>query len=158
MLIIQEEMRELRSNRGKPNSFDILGDFTAHLTNSMKNATLPGRFKMHQLNSYHRQSNPVAHVETFQNLMLLQGVLNEIMCKVFLTTLSGLDRTWYKKLPQGSIRDFTAFAYKFVLYFQGAKPSIKDPSSLQYIKQEPLYEYVKCYILIQWLLFINEVM
>ncbi|KAJ4704672.1 Gag-pol polyprotein [Melia azedarach] len=94
------------------------------------------------------QSDPVAHVEIFQNLMLVQGVPDEIMCKVFPTTLSGPARTWYKKLPSGSIRDFTTFASKFVLHFQGAKPPTKDPSSLQYIKQrgkEPLHEYVKRY-------------
>ncbi|KAJ4706617.1 Retrotransposon gag domain-containing protein [Melia azedarach] len=143
-----EEMRELRSNKGEPSSLDILGDFTAPLTDSVKNATLPGRFKMPQLDPYQGQSDLVAHVEIFQNLMLVQGVPDEIICKVFPTTLSGPARTWYKKVPLGSIRDFTTFASKFVLHFQGAKPPTKDPSSLQYIKQrgqEPLHEYVKRY-------------
>ncbi|KAJ4710180.1 Beta-porphyranase [Melia azedarach] len=98
----KEEMRELRSSKGEPSSPDILGDFTAPLADSVKNATLPGRFKMPQLDSYHGQSDPVAHVEIFQNLMLVQGVPDEIMCKVFPTTLSGPARTWYKKLPAGS--------------------------------------------------------
>ncbi|KAJ4715162.1 Retrovirus-related Pol polyprotein from transposon opus [Melia azedarach] len=145
---LEGEMRELRSSKEEPSSPDILGDFTAPLADSVKNATLPGRFKMPQLDSYHGQSDPVAHVEIFQNLMLLQGVPDEIMCKVFPTTLSGPARTWYKKLPAGSVRDFTTFASKFVLHFQGAKPPTKDPSSLQYIKQrgqEPLHEYAKRY-------------
>ncbi|KAJ4708785.1 GAG-POL [Melia azedarach] len=144
----EEEMRELRSSKGEASSPDILGDFTAPLADSVKNTTLPGRFKMPQLDPYHGQSDLVAHAEIFQNLMLVQGVPDEIMCKVFPTTLSGPARTWYKKLPSGSIRDFTTFANKFVLYFQGAKPPIKDLSFLQYIKQrgqEPLHEYVKRY-------------
>ncbi|KAJ4705024.1 Retrovirus-related Pol polyprotein from transposon opus [Melia azedarach] len=148
LLTMQEEMRELRSSKREPSSPDILGDFTAPLADSVKNATLPGRFKMPQLDSYHGQSDPVAHVEIFQNLMLVQGVPDEIICKVFPTTLSGPARTWYKMLPVGSVRDFTTFASKFVLHFQGAKPSTKDLSSLQYIKQrgqEPLHEYVKRY-------------
>ncbi|KAJ4724965.1 Retrotransposon gag domain protein [Melia azedarach] len=148
LFTMQEEMRELRSSKGEPSSPDILGDFTAPLADSVKNATLPGRFKMPQLDSYHGQSDPVAHVEIFQNLMLVQEVPDKIMCKVFPTTLSGPARTWYKKLPAGSVRDFTTFASKFVLHFQGAKPPTKDPSSLQYIKQrgqEPLHEYMKRY-------------
>ncbi|KAJ4719115.1 Retrotransposon gag protein [Melia azedarach] len=99
---MQEVMRELRSNKGEPSSPDILGDFTAPLADSVKNATLHGRFKMPQLDSYHGQSDPMAHVEIFQNLMLVQGVPDEIMCKVFPTTLSGPARTWYKKLPARS--------------------------------------------------------
>ncbi|KAJ4717122.1 Transposon Ty3-G Gag-Pol polyprotein [Melia azedarach] len=70
------------------------------------------------------------------------------MCKVYPTALSGSARTWYKKLPSRSIRDFTTYASKFVLHFQGAKPPTKDLSSLQYIKQkrqEPLHEYMKRY-------------
>ncbi|KAJ4724401.1 Retrovirus-related Pol polyprotein from transposon opus [Melia azedarach] len=148
LLTMQEEMRELRSSKEEPSSPDILGDFTAPLADSVKNATLPGRFKMPQLDSYHGQSDPVAHVKIFQNLMLMQGVPDEIMCKVFPTTLSGPARTWYKKLSARSVKDFTTFASKFVLHFQGAKPPTKDPSSLQYIKQmgqEPLHEYVKRY-------------
>ncbi|KAJ4703221.1 Retrovirus-related Pol polyprotein from transposon 17.6 [Melia azedarach] len=144
----EKETRELRSSKGEPSSPDILGDFTAPLADSVKNATLLGRFKMPQLDPYHGQSDPVAHVEIFQNLMLVQGLPDEIMCKVFPTTLSGPARTWYKKLPSGSIRDFTTFASKFVLHFQRAKPPNKDSSSLQYMKQrgqEPLHEYVKCY-------------
>ncbi|KAJ4715113.1 Retrotransposon gag domain-containing protein [Melia azedarach] len=62
LLTMQEEMRELRSSKGEPSSPDILGDFTAPLAGSVKNATLPGRFKMPQLDSYHGQSDPVAHV------------------------------------------------------------------------------------------------
>ncbi|KAJ4713136.1 Retrovirus-related Pol polyprotein from transposon 17.6 [Melia azedarach] len=104
LLTMQEKMRELRSSKGEPSSPDILGDFTAPLADSVKNATLPGRFKMPQLDSYHGQSDPVAHVKIFQNLMLVQGVPDEIMCKVFLTTLSEPARTWYKKLPAGSQR------------------------------------------------------
>ncbi|KAJ4717115.1 Gag-pol polymerase [Melia azedarach] len=106
LLTMQEEMREVKSSRGKPSSPDILGDFTA------------------------------------------PRVPDEIMCKVYPTALSGSARTWYKKLPSRSIRDFTTYASKFVLHFQGAKPPTKDLSSLQYIKQkrqEPLHEYMKRY-------------
>ncbi|KAJ4724777.1 Pyrophosphate--fructose 6-phosphate 1-phosphotransferase [Melia azedarach] len=110
LLTMQEEIRELRTSIGEPRSPDILGDFIALLIDSVKNVTLPGRFKMLQLHPYHGQSDPVAYMEIFQNLMLVQGVLDEIMCKMFPTTLSGSIRTWYKKHPSGSIRDFTTFA------------------------------------------------
>lgn len=113
-------MRELKTNRGERNSLNIL----------VKNATLPGKFKMPQLDSYSGRSNLVVHMKNFQNLMLVLGVPDKIMCKVFPTTLSGLARTWNKTLAAGSIRDITTFPGKFVHHFQGARLPIKDPSSL----------------------------
>ena len=44
---------------------------------------------MSQIESYYRVKDPLDHLETFKILMHLQGVPNEIMCRVFPTTLKG---------------------------------------------------------------------
>ncbi|KAJ4724780.1 Fatty acyl-CoA reductase [Melia azedarach] len=133
-----KEVRELAETRSQ------FQHMMKYLCDNLGISPPPPRNLVNRLGSQLR-SNP-AQVEP--STPSQQGVPNEIMCKVFPTTLSGSARTWYKKLLSGSIRDFTTFASKFVLYFQGAKPPTKDPSFLQYIKQrgqEPLHEYVKRY-------------
>ena len=44
---------------------------------------------MSQIESYYGVKDPLDHLETFKILMHLQGVPNEIMCRVFPTTLKG---------------------------------------------------------------------
>lgn len=69
-------MKELKVIKREPGLLDILGDFNAPFTDVVKNATLLEKFKMPQLDSYHEQLDPVAHVEIFKNLMLVQDIPN----------------------------------------------------------------------------------
>ena len=50
---------------------------------------LPPKFKMPSLDSYDGAWDPFDHITTFKTTMHLQGVSDEIMCKVFPTTLKG---------------------------------------------------------------------
>ena len=51
---------------------------------------LSTKFKMPQVEAYDGLRNPLDHLESFKTLMHLQGFLDEIMCRVFPTTLKGL--------------------------------------------------------------------
>ena len=53
---------------------------------------LPQKFRMSQIESYDGVKDPFDHLETFKTLMHLQGVLDKIMCRAFLTTLRGTAR------------------------------------------------------------------
>ena len=46
------------------------------------------------------------HIKSFKTLMLLQMTPDEVMCRVFLTTLKGSARVWFGKLPLGTIVNF----------------------------------------------------
>ena len=67
---------------------------------------LPSKLKMPTLDSYDGMRDPCNHIATFKTTMHLQGVLDEIMCKVFPTTLKGLARVWFGKLPPNTITSF----------------------------------------------------
>jgi len=62
--------------------------FTAPVTSF----PIPTKFKMPQVEAYDGSRDPLNHLESFKTLMHLQGVPDEIICKVFPTTLKGLAR------------------------------------------------------------------
>ena len=47
---------------------------------------------MSQVENYDENKDPLDHLESFKTLMHLQQVLDEIMCRAFLTTLKGPTR------------------------------------------------------------------
>ena len=61
---------------------------------------------MSQIDSYDGVKDPIDHLETFKTLMHLQGVVDEIMCKAFPTTLKGAARIWFNRLTPNSISTF----------------------------------------------------
>ena len=82
-----------------------------HRTNSPFMASVtsfpfPPKFRIKQVESYDRSKNPLDHLESFKTLMHLQGVVDEIMCKAFPTTLKGPARIWFSKLTPNSISTF----------------------------------------------------
>ena len=59
--------------------------FTAPVTSF----PLPTNFRMPQVDTYDGSRDPLNHLEPFKTPMHLQGVPDEIMCRVFPTTLKG---------------------------------------------------------------------
>ena len=58
-------------------------------TTSVTSFPLPPKFHMLQVEIYDRSKAPLDHLESFQTLMHLQGVADEIICRVFPITLKG---------------------------------------------------------------------
>ena len=72
---------------------------------------------MPQIESYDGVKDPLDHLETFKTLMHLQEVLDEIMCKVFPTTLKGPARVWFSRLTPNSINTFKELSTLFTSHF-----------------------------------------
>ena len=88
-------------------NFDDLVNRTSSLfTISINTFPLPQKFRKLQIESYDKVKDPLDHLETFKILMHLQGVSDEIMCRVFPTTLKGLARIWFNRLTPNSINTF----------------------------------------------------
>ena len=68
-------------------------------------------------------------------MMHLQGVLNEIMCRAFLTTLKGPARVWFSKIPHNSVSSFEELSKLFVNNFIGGQRHKRSSSSLLTIEQ-----------------------
>ena len=61
------------------------------------------------------------HIESFKTLMFLHMTLNKVMCRAFPTTLKGVVRVWFGKLPSGTIANFEQFSKGFVDHFIGGQ-------------------------------------
>ena len=70
------------------------------------NCLLLPKFCLPQLESFDGSRDPLDHIKSFKTLMLLQMTPDEVMCRVFLTTLKGSARVWFGKLPLGTIVNF----------------------------------------------------
>ena len=100
-------MDEMRENMRKMSHVDDL----VHRTNSpfiasINNHPLPHKFKMPFLDSCDGTRDHFDHITTFKTMMHPQGVLDEIMCRAFPTTLKGPARVWFSKIPLNTIGFF----------------------------------------------------
>ena len=96
-------MKEMRDSIRKMTHVDDLIHRTDSLTTSITNHPLPFKFKMPTLDSYDGKRDPCDHIATLNSTMHLQGVLDEIMCRAFPTTLKGPAGVWFSKLPPNTI-------------------------------------------------------
>ena len=85
------------------------------------------------------------HLESFKTLMHLQGVLDKIICRSFLTTLKGPSRIWFNRLTPNSIDSFIELSAQFASHFIGGHRYKKFIACLMSIKQredEMLRSYI----------------
>ena len=71
---------------------NLVNRIDSPFTASINSFPLPHKFRMLQIDSYNGVKDPLDHMETFKTLMHLQGVVDEIMCRAFPTTLKGAAR------------------------------------------------------------------
>ena len=71
---------------------DLVNRTDSPFTAAVNSFPIPHKFCMPHIDSYDEVKDPLAHLETFKTLMHLQGVANEIMCRVFPMTLKGTAR------------------------------------------------------------------
>ena len=96
---MRKVMDEIRENMRRENpEEDLVHRTDSPFTASINGHPLPPKFKMPSLDSYDGMHDPFDHIATFKTTMHLQGVPNEIMCRVFPTTLKGPARVWFSKI------------------------------------------------------------
>ena len=115
-------------------------------TASVLECPLPPKFRLPQLKVYDGTKDPLDHIEAFKTILSLQQTLDEVICKTFPTTLRGVARVWFSKLPAASIANFDQLSDSFICHFIGGQCHKRPPSYLLTVKQqegETLREYVK---------------
>ena len=73
------------------------------------------------METYNRSRDPLDHLELLKTLIHLQGVLDEIMCRAFITTLKGPTRVWFDKLAPNTVSTFKELCRHFVTHFIGGQ-------------------------------------
>ena len=85
---MRKVMDEMRENMRRANPVEDLVHRTDFPFTALINGhPLPLKFKMPSLDSYDRMRDLFDHIATFKTTMHIQGVLDEIMCRAFPTTL-----------------------------------------------------------------------
>ena len=97
---------------------------------SINGYPLSPKFKMPSLDSYDGTCDPFDHITTFKTTMSLQGVSDEIMCRVFLTTLKGPVQVWFSKIPPNIVGSFEELSKFFVNNFIRGQRHKRSLSSL----------------------------
>ena len=95
MQAIKEHMEDMMNTlKGRVSSDldDLVNRIDSSFTAFVNSFPLPHKFRMSQIDSYNGVKDPLDHLETFKTLMHLQGVADEIMCRIFPTTLKGAAR------------------------------------------------------------------
>ena len=115
---------------------DLVHRPNSPFTTSVNSFPLPPKFRMLQVENYNGNKDPLDHLECFKTLMHLQGVLNEIMCRVFLTTLKGPTRIWFNRLTPNSSSSFKKLNTQFASHFIGGHRYKKSTACLMNIKQQ----------------------
>ena len=124
---------------------DLVHRIDSPLTASVTSFPLPSKFRMLQVENYNGSKDPLDHLESFKTLMHLQGILDEIMCKAFPTTLKGSARIWFNRLIPNSISTFKELSAQFASHFIGGHKYKKSTACLINIKQredETLRSYI----------------
>nr|XP_023914743.1 uncharacterized protein LOC112026289 [Quercus suber] len=148
MQAIKEQMEVMMNalkGRVSSNLDDLVNRTDSPFTAAVNSFPLPYKFRMPQIDSYDGVKDPLDHLETFKTLMHLQGVVNEIMCKAFPTTLKGVARIWFNWLTPNSISTFKELSAQFTSHFIGGYRYKKSTACLMSIRQredETLRSYI----------------
>ena len=93
---MKKVMEEMKENMRRANPIeDLVHRTDSPFTASINGHPLPSKFKLPSLDSYDGTRDPFDHIATFKTTM----VPDEIMCRAFPTTLKGLARVWFSKIP-----------------------------------------------------------
>ena len=90
-------------------------------TTAVLECPVPSKFRLPQLEPFDRLRDPQDHLNTFKTTLGLQQSPNEILCRSFPTTLKGVAREWFTKLPTSSVDNFEQLSNAFLRHFIGGQ-------------------------------------
>ena len=139
-------MGELRNAiKGKTNQIldRIVRKTDSPFTVAVQECPVPSKFRLPQLEPFDGLKDPLDHLNTFKTTLGLQQPPNEILCRSFATTLKGVTREWFTKLPTSSIDNFEQLSSSFVHHFVRGQRLKRTANHLLTIKQGEK-ETLKC--------------
>ncbi|KAM2715783.1 hypothetical protein EV2_045342 [Malus domestica] len=68
-------------------------------TNEIKRAKPSRKFSMPHFTSFKEDEDPERHLKHYQSTMVIYWNKNNLMCKIFTTTLQGEVQEWFYTLP-----------------------------------------------------------
>jgi len=140
-----DELKSAMKGKVMENLDGMIRRIDSPFTTEVLNRPLLAKFCLPQLESYDGSMDPLDHIESFKTLMHLHMTPDKVMCKVFPTTLKGVARVWFSKIPPVTIANFEQLSKSFVRHFIGGQRHKKPTGHLLNIHQkegETLRQYV----------------
>ena len=147
--ILQQELGRVKGvvKGSAPDTMDTLvkkteSPFTAEVLRYL----LPAKFRILQEETFDGVKDPVDHLNTYKNQMMLHGYQDPVRCRAFATTLKGPALARFNRIPPSSISSFRELSIAFVSHFIGARTYRKPSYHLLTVKQgsqESLKSYVQ---------------
>jgi hypothetical protein len=136
MRVQMGEMKDEFKGRAAKNTNDLVHRTDSPFTKTVISFPLPSKFRMPSLENFDGSKDPLDHLDSFKTMMCLQGVLDEIMCRAFPTTLKGPARVWFKKLTPSSVGSFAQLSRLFFNHFIGGQRYGRPTTHLLNVKQK----------------------
>ncbi|KAH7862454.1 hypothetical protein Vadar_005027 [Vaccinium darrowii] len=108
----------------------------------------PSRVKHSAFIPYETSTDPVAHIQHYQQAMFMHERDDALLCKMFPSSLGKVALSWYHKLPDGSILCWAQLAEEFTARFLTSRTAPKTFDALTSMRQkddETLRQYSKRY-------------
>jgi hypothetical protein len=99
---------------------------------------------MPRFKKYDGSGGPKVHLEAFQEHLILHGTLNEIACKAFPLTLTGVVKDWFTGLPSKSVNNFKELGYQFLATHK-RKENTTSLLTMHQGKDESLKDFMICF-------------
>ncbi|KAM1659045.1 hypothetical protein ACFXTN_043142 [Malus domestica] len=115
-------------------------------TEEIEQAEPPREFSMPHFTSFKGDEDPERHLKRYQSAMILYRNNDDLMCKIFATTLQGEAQDWFYTLPPQSIRNFYELSLVFTKEYSSYRSIKKKSNHLFDIKKNPkesLRNYVR---------------
>ncbi|KAM2544170.1 hypothetical protein TB1_015894 [Malus domestica] len=115
-------------------------------TDEIEQAEPPREFSMPHFTFFKGDEDPKRHLKRYRSAMILYRNNDELMCKIFATTLQGEAQDWFYTLPPQSIRNFYELSLVFTKEYSSYRSIKKKSDHLFNVKKNPkesLRDYVR---------------
>ncbi|KAM1980518.1 hypothetical protein ACFX15_037119 [Malus domestica] len=115
-------------------------------TDEIEQAEPPREFSMPHFISFKWDEDSKRHLNHYRSVMILYQNNDDLMCKIFATTLQGEAQDWFYTLPPQSIRNFDKLSLVFTKEYSSCRSIKKKSDHLFDVKKNPkesLRNYVR---------------
>ncbi|KAM1305491.1 hypothetical protein ACFX2F_023024 [Malus domestica] len=115
-------------------------------TDEIEQAEPPREFSMPHFTSFKGDEDPERHLKRYQSAMILYRNNDDLMCKIFATTLQDEAQDWFYTLPPQSIRNFYELSLVFTKeysYYRSIKTKSDHLFNVKKNPNESLRNYVR---------------
>ncbi|KAM1504105.1 hypothetical protein ACFXTN_000241 [Malus domestica] len=125
---------------------NIINISRSPFTEEIEEAEPPHEFSMPHFTSFKGDEDPERHLKRYQSAMILYRNNDDLVCKIFATTLQGEAQDWFYTLPPQSIWNFYELSLVFTKEYSSYRSIKKKSDHLFDVKKNPkesLRDYVR---------------